>query len=37
MFYEFLEEKIVENKKTNFSHTKQIFFTFFRNTNEYEY
>ena len=37
MFYEFLEEKIVENKKTKFSHTKQIFFTFFRNTNEYEY
>ena len=36
VFYELLEEKIVENKKTKFSHPKQIFFTFFRNTNEYE-
>ena len=35
MFYELLEGKIVENKKTKFSHAKQIFFTFFRNTNEY--
>ena len=34
---ELLEEKTVENKKTKFSHAKQIFFTFFRNTNEYEY
>ena len=33
VFYELLEEKIVENKKTKFSHPKQIFFTFFRNTN----
>ena len=30
VFYELLEGKI-------FSHAKQIFFTFFRNTNEYEY
>ena len=37
MFYKLLERKIVENKKTKFSHAKQIFFTFFRNTNEYEY
>ena len=37
VFYELLEEKIVENKKAKFSHAKQIFFTFFRNTNEYEY
>ena len=37
VFYELLEGKIVENKKTKFSHAKQIFFTFFRNTNEYEY
>ena len=37
VFYELLEGKIVENKKTTFSHAKQIFFTFFRNTNEYEY
>ena len=35
--YKLLEEKIVENKKTRFSHAKQIFFTFFRNTNEYKY
>ena len=31
---EILEGKIVENKKTKFSYAKQIFFTFFRNTNE---
>ena len=37
VFYELLEGKIVENKKTKFSHAKQIFFTFFRNTDEYEY
>ena len=37
VFYERLEGKIVENKKTKFSHAKQIFFNFFRNTNEYEY
>ena len=37
VFYELLEGKIVENKKAKFSHAKQIFFTFFRNTNEYEY
>ena len=37
VFYKLLEGKIVENKKTKFSHAKQIFFTFFRNTNEYEY
>ena len=37
VFYELLEGKILENKKTKFSYAKQIFFTFFRNTNEYEY
>ena len=37
VLYELLEGKIVENKKTKFSHTKQIFFTFFRNTIECEY
>ena len=37
VFYELLEGKIVENKKTKFSHAKQIFFTFFRNNDEYEY
>ena len=37
VFYELLEGKIVENKKTKFSHAKQIFFTFFRNTDECEY
>ena len=37
VFDELLEGKTVENKKTKFSHAKQIFFTFFRNTNEYEY
>ena len=37
VFYELLEGKIVENKKTKFSCAEQIFFTFFRNTNEYEY
>ena len=31
---EILEGKIVENKKTKFSYAKQIFFTFFRNTNK---
>ena len=36
-FYELLKGKILENKKTKFSHAKQILFTFFRNTNEYEY
>ena len=36
-FANFWEGKIVENKKTRFSHAKQIFFTFFRNTNKYEY
>ena len=33
VFYEPLEGKIVQNKKTKFSHAKQNFFTFFRNTN----
>ena len=33
VFYETLEGKIVENKKTKFSHAKQNFFTFLRNTN----
>ena len=37
VFYELLEGKIVENKKTKFPHAKQIFFTFFRNTNEHKY
>ena len=37
VFDELLEGKTVENKKTKFSHAKQIFLTFFRNTNEYEY
>ena len=32
-----LEGKIVENKKTKFSYAKQIFFAFFRNSNEYEH
>ena len=37
VFHELLEGKIVDNKKTKFSHAKQIFFTFFRNNDEYEY
>ena len=37
MFYKLLEGKIVEIKKATFSRVKQISFTFFRNTNEYEY
>ena len=38
VFYELLEGKIVENKKISFHmHAKQIFFTFFRFTNECEY
>ena len=37
VFYQLLEGKIVENKKTKFLHAKQILFTFFRNTNKYKY
>ena len=37
VFHELLEGKLVENKKAKFSHAKQTFFIYFRNTNEYDY